>query len=141
MALIVVELKQANKQLEINEKTKAEAEQAAYDAGMTKAAESLTTQLKDVAHAFCLEVWGQALNVIGVNTESELWAPDKVYYPLALPLAPTPPQPPAEVSSAPLSSSAQTGDAPSSTSAKGMEKKKVGVQDVEAEKEAVEGNS
>lgn len=72
MALIVVELKQANKQLEINEKTKAEAEQAAYDAGMTKAAESLTTQLKDVAHAFCLEVWGQALNVIGVNTESEL---------------------------------------------------------------------
>ena len=42
MALTVVELKQANKQLETKEKEKAEAEQAAYDAGMTKTAESLT---------------------------------------------------------------------------------------------------
>lgn len=56
MVVTVVELKQANKQLEAKEKEKAEAKQAAYDAGITKAAESLTTQLRDVAHAFCLEV-------------------------------------------------------------------------------------
>ena len=46
MALTVVELKQANKELEKMEKEKAETEQMAYDAGMTKAAESLTTQLR-----------------------------------------------------------------------------------------------
>ena len=56
MALTVVELKQANKQLEIKEKEKVEAEQAAYDDGMTKAMESLTAQLKDIVRAFCLEV-------------------------------------------------------------------------------------
>ena len=37
MALTVVELKQANKQLETKEKEKAKAEIVAYDAGMTKA--------------------------------------------------------------------------------------------------------
>ena len=35
MALTVVELKQLNKQLEAKEAEKAQAEQAAYDAGMT----------------------------------------------------------------------------------------------------------
>ena len=58
MVLTVVELKQANKQLETKEKEKAEAKQATYDADMTKAVKSLTAQLRDVAHAFCLEVWG-----------------------------------------------------------------------------------
>ena len=72
MALTVVELKQANKQLETKEKEKAEAKQAAYDAGMTKTVESLTAQLRDVAHAFCLKVWGQALNAAGVDIESKL---------------------------------------------------------------------
>ena len=43
MALTAVELKQANKQLETKEKEKAEAEQVASDAGMTEAAEILTT--------------------------------------------------------------------------------------------------
>ena len=90
MALIVVKLKQANKQLEAKEKGKAEAEQVENDDGITKVVESLTAQLKDVSRAFCLEVWGQALNAAGVDTESKLWAPHKVYYPLALCLAPTP---------------------------------------------------
>ena len=98
MALTVVELKQVNKQLETKEKEKAKAEQAAYDSGMTKVVESLTAQLKDVARAFYLEVWGQALNVAGVDTESELRVPDKLYYPSALHLAPTSPQPPVDPS-------------------------------------------
>ena len=54
----MVELKQLNKQLEAKEAEKAQAEQAAYDAGMTKAVESLIAQLRDVACAFCLEFWG-----------------------------------------------------------------------------------
>ena len=66
----------------------AQAEQAAYDAGMTKTTESLTVQLRDIARAFCLEVWSQALSAAGVSIESELRAPNKVYYPLALHLAP-----------------------------------------------------
>ena len=89
MALIVVELKQVNKQLETMEKEKVEAKQAAYDAGMTKAVESLTIQLKDITRAFYLKVWGQALTATRIGTKSELWAPDKVYYPPTLRLAPT----------------------------------------------------
>lgn len=42
MALTVVELKQTKKQLETKEAEMSQAEQATYDAGMTKAAESLT---------------------------------------------------------------------------------------------------
>ena len=106
MAFTVMELKQLKKQLETNEVKKVEVAQAAYDASMTKTAESRTAQLRDVACAFCFEVWGQAMNAIGVSTESELRAPDKVHYPSALRLAITFPQPPADPNSAPLSSSA-----------------------------------
>lgn len=42
MALTVVELKQAKKQLEAKEAEKSQAKQVAYDAGMTKPAEILT---------------------------------------------------------------------------------------------------
>ena len=69
---------------------KARVEQAAYDAGMTKTTRSLTAQLKDVARIFCLEAWGQALTTTGVDIESELRTPDRIYYPSALCLAPTP---------------------------------------------------
>ena len=68
----VVELKQTKKKLDDKAAEMAQAEQAAYDMGMTKIAKSLTVQFRDVARAFCLEVWGQALNAAGVNTESEL---------------------------------------------------------------------
>jgi len=90
-----------------------------------------------------LDLWGQALNAAGVDTESEVWPPDKVYYPPALCLAPTLPQPLVDPSSTPLSSSAYPSDTPSSTLAKGKDKKKklpplVDVPDVEAEEEAVE---
>ena len=89
MAVTVVELKLTKKKLDDKAAEIAQAEQAAYNAGMTKTAKSLTAQLRDVARAFCLEVWGQALNIAMVSTESELRAPYKVYYPLALRLAPT----------------------------------------------------
>lgn len=56
MALTMVKLKQTKKQLEAKEAEKSQAKQAAYDTGMTKVVESLTAQLRDVGHAFCLEV-------------------------------------------------------------------------------------
>ena len=103
MALTMLELKQTKKQLETNEAEISQAEQAAYDASMTKATENLTAQFKDVVQSFCLEVWGQALNAIGVSIESELRAPNKVYYTPALLLVPTSPQPSINPSSAPAS--------------------------------------
>ena len=60
-------------------------------------------QLRDVARAFCLEVWGQALTAIGVSTESELRAANRVYYPPGLRLAPSLSQPLADPSFAPTS--------------------------------------
>ena len=56
LALNMVELKQLHKYLDAKDDEKAKAEQAAYDAGMTKAVKRLTAQFRDVAQAFCLEV-------------------------------------------------------------------------------------
>ena len=103
MALTVVQLKQTKKQLETKEAEISQVEQAAYDMGMTKATKSLAAQLRDVTWAFCLEVWGQALNATVVSTELKLRAPDKP----ALRLVPTPLKPSADPSFAPLSSSNQ----------------------------------
>ena len=89
MAMTMVELKQTKKKLDDKAAEMAKAEQAAYDAGMTKIAESLTAQLRDVARAFYLEMWGQARTLAGVSTELELKALDKVCYPPTLHLAPT----------------------------------------------------
>ena len=86
--------------------------------GMTKTAQSLTAQLRDVARAFCLEVWGQALTTAGVNTKSELRAFNRIYYPLALRLAPNSSQPSADLDLAPTSSSAQPATTSSATTAK-----------------------
>ena len=65
-----------------NNAKKAKAEQATYDVDMTKTTQSLTTQLRDVARAFCVEVWSEALNVVGITIDSELRSADRVYYPL-----------------------------------------------------------
>lgn len=79
--------------MEAKEAEKAQAEQAAYDAGMAKTIASLTAQFRDVGRAFSQEVWDEAMNAARVDPESELRAPDRVYYPPALRLAPAPPQP------------------------------------------------
>ena len=118
----MVGLKQLQKQLETKDAEKAKAEQAAYDTGMTKTAESLTTQLRDIARAFCLEVWGQALIAVGVNTELKLKAPNRVYCLPALRLAPSPSQPSTDPGLAPTSSSEQPTATPPATPAKEKEK-------------------
>ena len=99
LALAMAKTKQQQKKLEAKDEEKAKAEQAAYDASMTKTAQSLKAQLRDIAQVFFLEVWGQALTIARVSIESELKAPDKVYYPLALRLAPNPPPPATDLSS------------------------------------------
>ena len=137
--------RQAADALEAQRKAeKAQAEQVAYDASMTKTAESLTAQLYDVARAFCLEVWGQALNAAKVDIESELRTPDKVDQPLALRLAPILLQPPTVLNPILPSSSEQKDPVPSPTSSKGKETTKElpppdVVVDVKVEKEMAEG--
>lgn len=90
-----------------------QAQQVAYDTGMTKASESLIAQLRDVARAFYIEVWGQALSATRVSEDSELRAPDRIYYPPALRLASTLSQPPTDTNVAPPSSSDQPASTPS----------------------------
>ena len=65
------QIKLQQKELEGNDAEKAKAEQVTYDAGMTKTTQSLTAQLRDVARAFYLEVWGEAINAIVVGVESK----------------------------------------------------------------------
>lgn len=55
---------------------------------MTKSAQSLTTQLRDVAQTFCVEVQGEVLNAAGVIANFDLKKAEKVYYPLPLRIAP-----------------------------------------------------
>ena len=97
--------KQQQRQLEAKNIEKAKAKQVAYDSSMTKTAQSLTTQLRDVARAFCHKVWDEALNATGVNVDSKLRALNKVYYPSVLRLAPNLMQPQADPST--TSTSAQ----------------------------------
>ena len=66
---------------------------------MTKTAQSLTAQLKDVARTFCVEVWSKALNTTGVMANSDLRGANKVYYPPALCLTPSIAPPPPNLSS------------------------------------------
>jgi len=78
---------------------------------MTKTAQSLTAQFRDIPWAFCLEVWGDALNTAGVSADADLRGTDKVYYLLALSIAPSfaPPSPdPTSASSAPKSTTIPT---------------------------------
>ena len=84
LALAMEKTKQQQKLLEDKDAERAKAEQAAYDAGMTKTTQSLTTQLRDVARTFCVEVQSKALNIARVEADSDLRGANKVYYPSAL---------------------------------------------------------
>ena len=126
--------------MEAKDTEKAKAEQAAYDAGLTKTAQSLTAQLRDVARAFCLEIWGYALTATGVSTKLELRAPNKVYYPPALRLAPSLTQPPIDLSSASTSVQPTTTSATTPATKKGQDQPPlVAVVDVESEEVAEVG--
>ena len=103
--------KQQQKLLEDKDAEKAKAEQATYDVGMKKIAQSLTAQFRDVARTFCAEVQNEAFNIAGVKADSDLRGADKVYYPPALRLTPSiapPPPNPSSTSSVPKSTTTST---------------------------------
>ena len=109
---------------------------------MIKIAQSLTPQLRDVAQTFCLEVWGQALTAAEVSIESELKAPDRVYYLPTLRLAPSLSQPLADPSFALAFASVQLASTLATTHAteKGQEQPPpVAVVDMETKEAAKVG--
>lgn len=61
LALAIEQTKLQQKQHEGKDAKKGKAKQVTYDAGMTKIAQSLAAQLRDVVWAFCLEVFGVKL--------------------------------------------------------------------------------
>lgn len=61
LALAIEQTKLQQKQHEGKDAKKGKAEQVTYNAGMTKIAQSLAAQLRDVVWAFCLEVFGVKL--------------------------------------------------------------------------------
>ena len=84
LALAMEKTKQQQKLLKDKDAERAKAEQAAYDAGMTKTTQSLTAQLRDVACTFCVKVQSKAFNIARVEADSNLRGANKVYYPSAL---------------------------------------------------------
>lgn len=94
--------KQQQKKLKDKDAKKAKVEQAAYGANMTKTAQSLIAQLRDVAWAFCAEVWNEAFNTAGVDVAFDLREVDKVHYPPTLCVAPSTTPPPPNPSSTSL---------------------------------------
>lgn len=103
--------KQQQKKLEDKDAKKAKVKQAAYDADMTKTAQSLAAQLRDVAWAFCAEVWSETLNIAQVDAAFDLREVDKVHYPpvpcVVASITPSPPNP-SSTSSAPNSTTTAT---------------------------------
>lgn len=102
LALAKEQIKLQLKELEGKDAERVKAEQAAYDVGMTKTAQSLIAQLWDVTQAFWLEMWGETLNAAGVDASSGLKGPSSVYYPSTLRIAPNSTPPMASSTPAPL---------------------------------------
>ena len=77
-------------------------ETAAYERGVLETKARLTVEVKVVSRDYCIETYFQALNQVGIPTDSDLKRADQVYYledikedpttlplPVALPLPPT----------------------------------------------------
>ena len=56
-------------------------EQIAYDQGQKETEAHLKSQLLVVCRSFCLQTWIEALNVAGVNSNSQLRNLEKAFYP------------------------------------------------------------
>ena len=66
------------------ESFKEKPEEEAYDLGMAKIQTILKAQLRGVCRFYCSQVWNEALKQVGVETSSDLWKVENVYYPLTI---------------------------------------------------------
>ena len=59
-----------------------QSEQDGYDVGMAAIEEALRAKVSRVCRTYCLQVWNETLNQVGVEVSSILRNAESVYYPL-----------------------------------------------------------
>ena len=58
-----------------------EAEQRGYEVGIAETEKALRAEVPKVCRIFCARTWSEAFNRVGVETSSELYKPENVFYP------------------------------------------------------------
>ena len=66
------------------ESSKEKAEEEAYNLGVAETQATLKAQVPGVCRLYCSQVWNESLKQAGVETSSDLWKVEKVYYPPAI---------------------------------------------------------
>ena len=66
------------------ETTKNKAKEEAYDAGVAETQALLKAQIPGVSRLYCSQVWNEAFKQAGVETSSDLWKAESVFYPEAI---------------------------------------------------------
>ena len=66
------------------EGSKEEAQEEAYDLGVTKTQAALKAQVLGVCRLYCSQVWNEALKQARVEASTDLWRVENVYYPPAI---------------------------------------------------------
>ena len=64
--------------------SKEKAKEEANDAGVAETEAALKAQVPGVCKLYCSQVWNEALKQAGVDTSSNLWKAECVFYPLAI---------------------------------------------------------
>ena len=70
--------------MEKNKEAIAQAEQSSYDIGVKETEDTLRAQVIGVCQGYCLEVWTEALNLVGVGASLDLRKTENIFYPPAL---------------------------------------------------------
>jgi len=70
--------------LEEAKKAKEKTEQKGYEVGVTETEKALRAKVAKVCRFYCLQVWNEALDQVGVEASSSLRRAENVYYPLAI---------------------------------------------------------
>ena len=60
------------------------AKQDGYDIEVAETEETLRAKVFGVCRTYCLQVWNEALNQVGVEASSTLWGAENIYYPPAI---------------------------------------------------------
>ena len=65
--------------------SKEKAEEKAYDAGVAETEVALKAQVPGVCRLYCSQIWNEAIKQASVDTSSNLWKAECVFYPSATP--------------------------------------------------------
>ena len=72
------------KKLEKAKKAKDQAKQDGYNVGVAETEEALRVEVSKVCRKYCLQVWNEALNQVGIEASSIFRRAKNVYYPPAI---------------------------------------------------------